>query len=767
MDRNRFLKSDFVRLGVLLGLCLAVGAYLIVTTVLISKDGVFYIGQAQNLARDPLGVAQRHPPGYPFLLWIAHEAAGAFTGRDSLILWIHASQGVTLLCRLVALIPLYFLGKSLIGGTRAFWAVLILIVLPYPAQYGSDVLRDWPYVMFLSVGFWLLYEALQRRLWWMFALVGLDAAMGYLIQPASAQLVLYGLLGLAVVLLSRPRESTFAPLAAAVLLVVGFAAPVVPYVCATGTLVPQQLRPATFNSAPVITSVGGRGAGRDPLEFEVREGEALEIGVEASDPQGDELTFSLAAVPVGSRPVYQFHLTAGGDCFTTISDEEKNSLLDMYSPAVREYDGIVYYAYARADARAGLEPVYRFWSPSRQRHFYTISESEKDAILTESPKDAWTYEGIAFYAFAQGRQPPDAMPVRRFWSERTGHSWAVTMPGQNSAPVSDSNMVDDGVAWYVYVAGKPPGGMSMEDRTLRWRPGPGRRGEYAINIVVSDGDMESCQLVKVMVHEGPAVATHLEHAYASVGVAPLRGVVSTAVQYAGLGRLPGAVDRLFDGFAESLMVFFLVPWGVGLYYRMRYEADRLERVLMTAVIAVNVGLILSRYLWVAPSMERRYCLALIALTIFYVPAGLERIAGWLSRRAVARDRRQGLPTEHNSPWFNVLAIVGIGICLPKLLTPLYAEKDSYVKAIQWLRDNTRPEDVTAVPDNRLTFYAERPALLYRGEVDPRRADYIVRILDPGTKAAPPAGWSQEYSVPIHDRRGRTLVIYNTHRRTDS
>lgn len=761
MDRSRLLKSDLVCLGVLLGLCLAIGVYLIATTVLISKDGVFYIGQAQGFARDPLGVAQRHPPGYPFLLWIAHKAAGAFAGRDSLILWIHASQGVTLLCRLMALIPLYFLGKSLIGGARAFWAVLILIVLPYPAQYGSDVLRDWPYVMFLSFGFWLLYEALQRRLWWMFAFVGLDAGMGYLVQPASAQLVLYGLLALAVVLLSRPRESKFGPLAATVLLVVGFAAAVVPYACATGALIPPQLQRSTFNSAPVITSVGGRGASRDPLDFEVREGEALEIGVEASDAEGDELTFSLAAVAVGSRPVHQFRL-AGGDRFVTISEDEKNSLLDMYSPAVREYDGIAYYAYAQADVRASLEPVHRFWSPSRQRHFYTISQSEKDAILAEPAEDAWTYEGIAFYAFAQGRQPPDAVPVRRFWSERAGHSWAVAMPGQNNASVSDSNMADDGVAWYVHVAGELPAGMSMEGRTLRWQPGPGRRGEYGINIVVSDGEMESCQLVKVMVHEGPAVATHLEHAYAGVSVARL----SRAVQYTGLGRLPGAVDKLFDGFAESLMVFFLVPWGVGLYYRMRDESDRLERALMAAVIAVNVGLILGRYLWVSPTVERRYCLGMVALTIFYVPVGLERIAGWLSRRAVARDRQQGFPKEHTSPWFVVLAMIGIGICLPKLLTPLYGDKDSYAKAIQWLRENTRAGDVIAVPDNRLAFYAERTGLVYRKEADPRRVDAIVKILDKGAKAAVPAGWSEELSVPINDRRGRTLVIYKTHRRKD-
>ena len=835
MDKKRLLKSDVVRLGILMGLCLALGIYLIATTVLISKDGVFYIGQAQGFARDPLSVARRHPAGYPAMLWLAHAAAGLFFRSDSVLSWIHVSQGVTLLCRVLALIPLYLLGKSLIGEGRAFWAVLILILLPYPAQFGSDVLRDWPYVLSLSLGFWLLYEALRRRVWWMFALVGLDAAVGYLIQPAAAQLVLYGLLGLVVALRRDPRFCVSTewrgPLMAALVLIAGFAVPALPFAFATGTLVPPQLKRSTFNSPPVITSVGGKGASRDPLEFEVREGELLEITVEASDPQGDNLKFSLASVPAESRPVYQLRLI-GGDCFMTISEDERDSLLEVQPPAVRDYVGIVSYAYARADAQPDLEPVHRLWSPALQRHFYTIDSSEKDAVFTQSPRDRWTYEGIAFYAFGQGRRPPDAVPVHRFRSEQTGYSWNIgTVP---------SSAADEGFAWYVHVAGEPPAGMSIQEGTLRWRPGPGQHGQYGINIVVSDGDMESCQLVKVTVREGQTQAirtggsgkrsTQLAclplmprvappnsfdgahsiepdhsrpHGQTSLPVPP--GIVpfqlaswvldprgpsreaflgarvenppyastlpsidsqsairDSQSEHAGLGILPGAADRLFDGFTESLMVFFLVPWCVGLYHRMRYKAGRLERVLMTAVIVVNVGLILCRYAWVAPTMERRYCLPLVALTIFYVPVGLERIALWLSRRTITGEKSEGFADKHNSAWFHVLALIGIGICVPKLLTPLYAEKDSYVKAIQWLRDNTGPEDVTAVPDNRLTFYARRPGLLYRDQADPRRADYIVRFLDTDAKA--PAGWSQAYSVPIHDRRGRTLVIYKTHRR---
>jgi len=144
--------------------------------------------------------------------------------------------------------------------------------------------------------------------------------------------------------------------------------------------------------------------------------------------------------------------------------------------------------------------------------------------------------------------------------------------------------------------------------------------------------------------------------------------------------------------------------------------------------------------------------------------GLERIAHWLSHRTASGDGPDERSDRRRVIWFHILAIIGLAICLPKLLTPPSADKNSYMKAIEWLRDNTRAQDVIAVPDSRLTFYAQRPGLVYHGAVDPRRADYIVRIAGQDAGASPPSDWSQEYSVPVNDRRGRILTIYKTHRR---
>ncbi len=47
---------------------------------------------------------------------------------------------------------------------------------------------------------------------------------------------------------------------------------------------------------------------------------------------------------------------------------------------------------------SSLLPVYRFWSNFYGSHHYTISEWEKNYIISTWP-DYWIFEGVAFYAY--------------------------------------------------------------------------------------------------------------------------------------------------------------------------------------------------------------------------------------------------------------------------------------------------------------------------------------------------------------------------------
>src|SRR4030042_191180 len=172
-------RQDFIRIAILVTIALALGVYLIVTTLLISDDGVFYIEQAQHFSNDPVGIIKGVLPcGYPLLIIVTHKLITLFNSNTSISVWIYCAQSISLLCRLLSLIPLYFIGKFLVGHRYTFWGLLILIILPYPAELGSDAIREWPYILFLSIGLLFLIWACRYGCWWMFVIAGFTAGLG-------------------------------------------------------------------------------------------------------------------------------------------------------------------------------------------------------------------------------------------------------------------------------------------------------------------------------------------------------------------------------------------------------------------------------------------------------------------------------------------------------------------------------------------------------------------------------------------------------------
>jgi len=111
-------------------------------------------------------------------------------------------------------------------------------------------------------------------------------------------------------------------------------------------------------------------------------------------------------------------------------------------------------------------------------------------------------------------------------------------------------------------------------------------------------------------------------------------------------------------------------------------------------------------------------------------------------------------------WFGVLLAIGVAICTPKLLTPPGADKTGYREAARWLQKNTGVEAVVAVPDERISFYAERRGRFYQEHADPRKADYVVIVAGDEGPRHVPEGWSQRYSCWINKRRREKLVIYS-------
>jgi hypothetical protein len=93
-------------------------------------------------------------------------------------------------------------------------------------------------------------------------------------------------------------------------------------------------------------------------------------------------------------PVYRFYNPISQGHFFTISETEKDTVVANPEWGYT-FEGIGFYAY-EGDASLGLD-VYRFYNPISQGHFFTISEAEKDTVLA-NPQWGYTFEGVSFEA---------------------------------------------------------------------------------------------------------------------------------------------------------------------------------------------------------------------------------------------------------------------------------------------------------------------------------------------------------------------------------
>ena len=103
--------------------------------------------------------------------------------------------------------------------------------------------------------------------------------------------------------------------------------------------------------------------------------------------------------PADTRPVYQLSSQALESRFYTIEEAEKDKLIREYAQVWR-YEGVAWYAYPEGRQPAEARPVFRFWSDTLRTHFYTIDEREKDWLIRDYPQ-IWRYEGVVWYAYGK------------------------------------------------------------------------------------------------------------------------------------------------------------------------------------------------------------------------------------------------------------------------------------------------------------------------------------------------------------------------------
>jgi hypothetical protein len=147
------------------------------------------------------------------------------------------------------------------------------------------------------------------------------------------------------------------------------------------------------------------------------------------------------------QKVYHFKSVVGESHFYTMSEGEKEKLLTKYTDSWK-YTGVAFYAFPE-NSDASTRAVYRFWNSTLQTHFFTASVSEKTRIQGTK---GWTYEGIAFYAYPASTSPDGTHPVYRFWSPAQGSHFYTIDETEKADLIKNSSSVwtYEGIAWRAY-----------------------------------------------------------------------------------------------------------------------------------------------------------------------------------------------------------------------------------------------------------------------------------------------------------------------------
>jgi len=191
--------------------------------------------------------------------------------------------------------------------------------------------------------------------------------------------------------------------------------------------------------------------------------------------------------------------------------------------------------------------------------------------------------------------------------------------------------------------------------------------------------------------------------------------------------IAGAFYRLAANIGETLMWFYIPAILIGIRkHLLQAKRDRVEVFFVVAAIAMNMAAMIWLYCRHG-YMADRHVLPLLIIPVLYIPVGLVELALWLQARFARTPARQELNGSGGRFWFLILFMVGTCICAPKLLTPVRLENRGYRAAAEWLKAHTGVQETVAVPDARISFYAERRGLLYGSGGIPGAAAYVVAV----------------------------------------
>ena len=234
------MRTHLLYLVIIAAVTILLGLYLITSTVVIAQDGAGFIGFAKGLRSNfsSTVIGNYQHPGYPVLIELIQPL---FVWAGGLQSWIYSAQAVSLTCKLLAVIILYFVGVNLVGARYSFIGSVLLVLLPECAVTGSDALSEWPHLLFFSAGFFMLLKWCRNPHWAWAGLAGLFGGAGYLVRPECVQIVTFGVILLCCGLfISEIKQTKKAIALSLFVLIAAFLAAALPYMHFKGAFFPKK-----------------------------------------------------------------------------------------------------------------------------------------------------------------------------------------------------------------------------------------------------------------------------------------------------------------------------------------------------------------------------------------------------------------------------------------------------------------------------------------------------------------------------------------------
>lgn len=160
----------------------------------------------------------------------------------------------------------------------------------------------------------------------------------------------------------------------------------------------------------------------------------------------DQVGPSITPTTVG-LPVFRFFDKTNGTHFFTASQSERDAIVS--SRADLQLEGVGLNSLNASTQPSGATAVFRFFDSIHGTHFYTASQAEKDAVA--ATRADLKFEGVGFYEHTTAQTGDTA--VYRFFDTTFGtHFYTPNATEAASIVANRTDLVQEGVAFYTSVA---------------------------------------------------------------------------------------------------------------------------------------------------------------------------------------------------------------------------------------------------------------------------------------------------------------------------